>query len=338
MKHGTRYSFSRPVLAILAAAALLAAVPVRADEAAESGSVDARVVTAEGEVFVYAGDAPDDGAPVAASEQAPLQAGDRIHTGDDGRAEIGLEGDSILELGPNSDFTVNALDSAEPAFTLGWGRLIAKIKTLAEGRRLVVRTPTAVAAVRGTEFAVDVAEDEGGTHVAVFDEGKVAVSGSDGEGETELGANRETEVKRGEGPRRAAKLRHFLQQRSRMAALRGRLPGLRGNWRRLDPGQRAALRGKMRERLQNMPPERREQLKQRMRDVQERRQSRRENLREKLQERRENRKEGREQQQPQRQEKMQKLRENIKERRDDRQQQRKERRQGRRDNPHGGRR
>ncbi|MBI5200249.1 MAG: FecR domain-containing protein, partial [Elusimicrobia bacterium] len=195
------------MLATFAAAAFLASVPATAqDDGAQSS--DARLVTSEGEVFIYSGDAPDDGVPADEKEQAPLQAGDRVHTGADGRAEIGLEGDSILELGPNSDFTVNKLQSEETDFMLGWGRLIAKIKKLGKDKRLVVRTPTAVAAVRGTEFGVEVAEDEGETHVAVFDEGKVAVSGSEDERETMLSANKETEIKRGEGPRKAAKLRH----------------------------------------------------------------------------------------------------------------------------------
>ena len=112
METGTRFLPRRLVPAAFAAAVLLGSMSVRADEADAPSAADARIVSAEGEVFIYAGDAPDDGAPVDASAQAPLQAGDRVHTGDDGRAEIGLEGDSILELGSNSDFTVNALQPA----------------------------------------------------------------------------------------------------------------------------------------------------------------------------------------------------------------------------------
>jgi nitrogen fixation protein len=54
-----------------------------------------------------------------------------------------------------------------------------KVNKLSEGSVYAVRTPTAVAGVRGTEFQCEVAED-GETEVVVF-EGEVEVENSDGE-------------------------------------------------------------------------------------------------------------------------------------------------------------
>ncbi|MBI4347809.1 MAG: FecR domain-containing protein [Elusimicrobia bacterium] len=277
-------------LAVLLSACVCVS-PVRAEEPDGSGPADARIVSAEGEVFLFQHDSPDEGAPIEGADAQPLEAGDRIQTGADGRVEIGIEGDGILELGPKSEFTVKALEPAAPSFLLSLGTFFAKLKHMSRGHRLSIHTPTAVAAVRGTEFGVDVAAEEGRTRVAVFDEGSVSVASQDGEGETMLEPNRETEVRRGEPPRAGAKLKHFLRHRQRMVHLRGRLPGLRAGWRRLEPGQRMRIRQQMRERLQNMPPERQQQLRDRLKQMHERRQrglERRDDMRDKRGDRRQN--------------------------------------------------
>ena len=116
-----------------------------------------------------------------------------------------------------------------------------------------MRTPTAVAAVRGTEFGVDVAGEE--THVGVFDEGKVEVSGQSGETQT-LQPNQETSVQRGRGPAKPYALKRLLRQRRRFAAFRRRALAMRRRWRRLAPARRRALRqrqlSRMRQRRQKL--------------------------------------------------------------------------------------
>lgn len=87
---------------------------------------------------------------------------------------------SVIRLGPNTDFLVNSLDTAESEFFLGIGRLVAKLRSLAAGREVRFRTATAVAAVRGTELAVEQENDDAPTRVGVFDEGQVVVSSHDG--------------------------------------------------------------------------------------------------------------------------------------------------------------
>ncbi|MBI3507735.1 MAG: FecR domain-containing protein [Proteobacteria bacterium] len=137
---------------------------------------DARLSSVQGEVaIVLRGDAQTR----QAAAGTPVDRGDEIRTGADGRVELALSSEGMIELGPNSSLTVANLEEKHTFIDLARGTLVAKLKWLkSEGRRLEVRSPTAVCAVRGTEFGVEVAED-GKTDVAVFDEGKVAVHPKD---------------------------------------------------------------------------------------------------------------------------------------------------------------
>lgn len=320
-------------LGLAAALAALAAggfALAQDDAAAPEGPVDARLISATGEVFVISRESPEEGVPADPDNPTPLEAGDKVRTGADASAEIGLEGESVLELGPESEFTVTSLQREEPSFLLGFGSMMAKIKRLftKEGR-FVVRTPNAVAAVRGTEFGVEVAEDEGQTHVAVFDEGKVAVTSDDGLGETLLQSNHETLVRRGVRPVKAERLKHFLKHRQRMKLMRGRLAGLRGRWQRMPPARRAEMRRKLRDRYSSMRPEDRERFKDRLRQLHERRKDIRERNRERMEDRRERRQERRQEGGPGGQELRDKAREQMRERRGDFKEERERRRRDR---------
>jgi hypothetical protein len=84
------------------AAAVLAAGAARAEER------EARLTRAEGPVTLQAEDGEG---PVALAEgqDMPLAAGDRVTTGPDGAAEIVLDGETVMDLGPGSDFTLTSL-------------------------------------------------------------------------------------------------------------------------------------------------------------------------------------------------------------------------------------
>lgn len=211
----------------------------RADE--PQGDWDARLSAVSGEVriFVSGGDAEG----VAAEKDMPLDVGDRLLTGDGGSAEISFEGGSVMSLQENSDFTLEDIRKKDSTLSLAFGRLLAKIGALGGGG-LRVRTPTAVAAVRGTEFGVEVpAENPDETTVGVFDEGKVEVQGLTSGGESLLLiANQETQVVKGRAPATAYQLKRFMRQRERMRDMRRRLPYLRKTWRALGPSQRRELR------------------------------------------------------------------------------------------------
>lgn len=106
---------------------------------------------------------------------AAMAPGDKVHTGRGGRATVQFRDGSQVMLGPFAIFTVEAETPRETTIFLEAGKLWAAVNKNAR-RRFSVRTPTAVAAVRGTEFSVEV-RSERATAVEVFG-GQVAVRGA----------------------------------------------------------------------------------------------------------------------------------------------------------------
>jgi hypothetical protein len=211
---------------------------------------DARLTTVDGLVTVTPKGATD---PVTAYAGMPIAAGDRIVVGQDGRAELGLAAESLIELGPGASMTVSSLEERYTFLDLDLGSFVAKFHwDKALGRRLDVRTPTAVASVRGTEFGLTVAPD-GETAVAVFDEGRVAVRAKDAPalGETMLEPHQETDVTHGQPatePRdgrdqlRVGPLSRMEPYHDHVERIRDREQELRSTWTRIPPTQRAATR------------------------------------------------------------------------------------------------
>lgn len=202
---------------------------------------DAQVTNANGDVtVVLAGEAEE----IAASKGMPLQNGDRIKTGADSSAEISFEGNSVILLRSHSDFTLQSLSQKETVFRLALGSILAKIQSLAGMGSLSVHTPTAIAAVRGTEFGVEIAADSQATHVGVFDEGKVEVRGAGAAGPSEtLLMNQETQVFRGQHPVAAYQLKQFAKHRSTVRSMRKRMQILRKSWKHFSPKERREARG-----------------------------------------------------------------------------------------------
>jgi hypothetical protein len=271
-------------LALLLAAALLAQ-PLRAEEPgpepASSGDREARLTRVEGAVYVRFSSHPE-GEFLAAEQDMPLEAGDLVRTGTDGGAEVSFDGDSIIELGPDSDFIVASLDPQETEFHLAIGSLVAKIHALLEGRSLSIRTPSAVAAVRGTELAVSQLEDDQPTYVGVFDEGRVSVKTGGSGREVQVGPGQELEARRGAPAGKARAMKTLSRHREALARLRMRLAGLRGRWKARSAEHRAALR----ERLARLKTVRAEQLKNVRKDFARRRYEWLKRLRERRDERR----------------------------------------------------
>ena len=101
-----------------------------------------------------------------------LQGGDRLITGNGGRVEIAAKQGTVLELKEKSYFRIQNLAAGKSSFYLKMGRLLARFAPSSQtGTTYRVRTPTVVAAVRGTELGVAVA-DNGGTEGGVI-EGRV---------------------------------------------------------------------------------------------------------------------------------------------------------------------
>jgi hypothetical protein len=241
----------RTLLCAVALAACAAAAPILA-LAQDSGSDrwDARLTAVTGEVVVHPAGGGDE---VEAEADMPLEEGDRVVTSADSTAELSLDGGSLITLSANSDFTLEDTRKSASIFSLALGSLIAKIEKLG-AQNLSVRSPSSVAAVRGTEFGVDV-EGEG-SHVGVFDEGRVEVKGGSGAAEV-LTPNQETSVARGQAPMKAAPLRRFAARREMMRERVRRLQVVRRNWKPFKAAKRraaraATLRRLRRRRLNNL--------------------------------------------------------------------------------------
>ncbi|MCR4294060.1 MAG: FecR domain-containing protein [Elusimicrobia bacterium] len=262
---------------------LSAAIPLRAQEA----GWDARLGAVSGDVTIV----PADGSPEVSGEAGmPLEEGDRVVVGDGGAAEVALDGTSLLSVRPKSDLKLEKIGKGDSTFFLKVGSLLAKIQKLG-ARSLRVRTPHAVAAVRGTEFGVET--DGAISHVGVFDEGKVEVSGGEGGKAELLRANQELSVKKGAAPGHAVQLRRFMAHRARMRGHGRRLAALKAKWKALPPEERRAARVKAMERMRENRKkliEKRAAMKQqaeerRSRNLQKSQQRRQEGLR-KMEERR----------------------------------------------------
>ncbi|MBI3296906.1 MAG: FecR domain-containing protein [Elusimicrobia bacterium] len=238
-------------------AALLAVLLAAPAFAADDWSP--RVTGVKGEVLIYP-EGSDEGLPAEAG--TPLEDGDRVETGKGASAELAMEPDSVVELGAKTSFTMGSTQKADSWFSIDLGSFLGKFKSMTE-RRFTVRTPTAVCAVRGTEFGVDV-DEKGETMVGVFDEGKVGVSGAGEEGaeETLLSAKSELVFKPGQRPGRPRPLRHFKARQGRIEHLRARRAELRRDWKPIPPERRQEMRQDlekgMREHLEKTPPKRRE--------------------------------------------------------------------------------
>ena len=198
---------------------------------------DARLSESSGEVTVYTADEPEG---VPANGEFPLHSGDRIKTGSGASAEISLDDGHVIRLRELSDFTLSSVDKSQTEFTLALGSFLAKVQKLLGGHEMRVRTHTAVASVRGTEFAVEI--EGASTHVGVFDEGKVEVKGDTGAAEL-LGANMETLVGRGQAPSSPYILKKFARHRPFMREkMRARHKALRARWKKLPAEKRLELR------------------------------------------------------------------------------------------------
>ena len=223
--------------------ALVLAAVLAASARAQEARWDARLASTTGDVTVLAAD----GSPEASGEAGmPLEEGDRVVVGEGGSADVALDGGSLITVRENSDFKLEKTSKTESTFFLAAGSLLAKIQKLGE-QRMRVRTPGAVAAVRGTEFGVEV--DGQDSHVGVFDEGKVEVTGAAGGAPELLISNQETSVKKGQAPAHAAQLQRFMAHRAQMRGQRRRLAAIKSKWKALPVAQRQEMRRSMMERM-----------------------------------------------------------------------------------------
>ena len=148
---------------------------------------------------------------VAAKQGGLLQAGDKIKTGAKSTTVIKWGKDNVMKLTPFSSVTIDRLDKnpaagAENSSVDMWsGKVYARAKKMnGPQSTFEVKTPTAIAGVRGTELGVGITADDA-TAVECLS-GKVQVRGVAG-GEVLLGEREKTMVKKGAAPEKPEQLK-----------------------------------------------------------------------------------------------------------------------------------
>ena len=117
---------------------------------------------------------------VSGGDKTPLASGDELRTARASTVEIYMDDGSRIKVAPMSAFRLTAENSQAVSLGLYFGRVRSWVKKLS--KKFEVRTPSAVCAVRGTDFTV-AADQEGNTTVEVR-EGSVLAG--DGSGSTGL--------------------------------------------------------------------------------------------------------------------------------------------------------
>jgi hypothetical protein len=127
----------------------------------------------------------------ALTTEARVLAGTVLRTGKNGEALLHWADGTRLQAGPETTLTIlkcrldKRTQAALSLFRLDVGQIFIRVvRSLSANSKFEIRTPTATAGVRGTEFALRVLPD-GYTEVLVY-EGKVAVA----TGSQELGVTR----------------------------------------------------------------------------------------------------------------------------------------------------
>jgi hypothetical protein len=180
-KGGLRPAMRKKLFFFVLLFLVLFLLPHPSPYAQPSAPFSATLIDFEGQVLIQKG---GENLWLPVEKDMPLEQGDHLKTGAKCFAEILVDDGSQIKLEENSEITLSEL-SADPqtksmtaSVYLWFGRMLSNISRLANSRtRFEVQTPTVLAGVRGTDFAVEVVDGKQ-TDVGVFD-GEVAVAGLD---------------------------------------------------------------------------------------------------------------------------------------------------------------
>lgn len=211
---------------------------------AQSQSWDARLKVVSGSVMVKTVE-KDEWSKIEGV--MPLDPNDMVKTAADGVAEIYLDNKGAIAVGRNTELEISSLDQEDAVITLSFGSIAAKIKHMLNAKHnFQVRTPSAVCAIRGTEFAVEYSQLRKESLVAVFDEGRVAVTqaaepSDQAPQEYLLEKNTEIVFSPGQKRIRAVALSRMSRHRGAVMNMRKRVDALKG-WKPMSASKRAELR------------------------------------------------------------------------------------------------
>jgi hypothetical protein len=128
-------------------------VPARADDDGQAPPSVARISVVVGDAGVKHGDSDS----VAAAVNAPLETGDYVSTGDDGRLEVQLDANNFVRAAADSQLRFTQLDGSGDTVQLAQGTV--EVRVLQEDPdRVTVQTPS-----------VDVVPDEAGAYLVTVD-------------------------------------------------------------------------------------------------------------------------------------------------------------------------
>src|SRR5262245_38159977 len=181
----------RKILGILAAlpaaAALLAAAPLFAQERDEYGEIQqtvARISYVNGDVSFARGDDPDEWQ--AADRNVPMTLGDRLYTGGKSRIELQVHGGDVVRLGARSDFAALNLTDDTKQFSMRAGIASFQIRHLSDQEIWEVDTPNAAVVFEDNgDYRIDV-DANGDTRVFVR-QGRLSVAAGGGQIPVERG-------------------------------------------------------------------------------------------------------------------------------------------------------
>ncbi len=224
------------------------ALKARTYEGKKENNWDARITYVYGDVKVK-----PEGSEYyyKAVKDMPLSSKDTIKTGTESGATISFDDKGILRVESNTEARVDSIDKGNSLVNLLRGSIVSKITHLLGGKfKWKVRTPAAVCAVRGTEFAVEHNAFSNDSSFAVFDEGKIEVQDIPSEEGMEVRKillEKNSEVSIGPKIKRLKKRRLFRMARhkARLLKLRKRLKFLKKTWKPLSLAKRRALRKKL---------------------------------------------------------------------------------------------
>lgn len=151
----------RKALTVVAALAILFSAA-----AARAESVSAKLSKIEGDVQIQK---KEGGKWSDAQEGGKLSAGASVKTGKDGKCLVTWGLGHVVRVHPLSSFKVDSLKDdggkSDSNLNLANGRVTAQVGKLTPGSKFNVKTPSAVAGVRGTAF--DLNQPEGGEELKV---------------------------------------------------------------------------------------------------------------------------------------------------------------------------
>lgn len=217
-KGGRKPAMFKKVFFLVFFPLFLAPFPQSSHGAQPSTPFSATLIDFEGEVLIQKG---GENLWLPVEKDIPLEQGDHLKTGAKAFAEILVDDGSQIRMEENSEITLSELSadfqtkSITASVYLWFGRMLSNLTRFAHARsKFEVQTPTVVAGVRGTDFAIEVM-DTRESDVGVFD-GEVVVAGMDRqkrpmrESEVVLGKGYQTSVFKNKPPAPPVHLRERM--------------------------------------------------------------------------------------------------------------------------------